>query len=84
MKTVTATAVKNQFGQYLELALGQPVAISKTGRRVAVLLAWQEYERLAAMEDLWWATEAAKAEKQGYLGAQASKRFLQIRLNVKA
>ena len=84
MKTASATVVKNQFGQFLEAALSQPVAISKTGRRVAVMLAWQEYERLAALEDLWWARQAAKAEKAGYLGAPATKKFLRAKLNAKA
>jgi len=84
MKTATATSVKNQFGQFLETALTQPVAISKTGRRVAVLLAWREYERLAALEDLWWAKSATMAEAQGYLGPRATRRLLRNKLNAEA
>jgi prevent-host-death family protein len=83
MKTAKATAVKNQFGQFLEMALTQPVAISKTGRRVAVMLAWREYERLAALEDAWWAKQAVEAERKGYLGAKGSAEFLRSKLNEK-
>ena len=83
MKTANATAVKNQFGQFLERALSEPVAISKTGRRVAVLLAWPEYERLSALEDEWWAKKAAQAEREGYLGPRASRKFLRGKLNEK-
>jgi len=83
MKSAKATAVKNQFGQFLEMALTEPVAISKTGRRVAVLLAWPEYERLSTIEEQWWATKAAQAEKEGYLGPRASRKFLRAKLNEK-
>ncbi|MBI3696827.1 MAG: type II toxin-antitoxin system Phd/YefM family antitoxin, partial [Acidobacteria bacterium] len=57
--------------------------VRKTGRRVAVLLAWPEYERLSALEDEWWASKAAQAEKEGYLGPQASRKFLRGKLDEK-
>ncbi len=82
MKNASATTVKNQFGQFLEAALSEPVAI-KTGRRVVVMLNWKEYERLSALEDACWAAQAAKAEKQGYLGPKASEDFLRPKLNTK-
>ena len=84
MKTASATTVKNQFGQYLEMARSAPVAISKTGRRVAVLLAWPEYERLATLEEEWWARKAAEAEREGYWGPAASRKFLRRKLHAKA
>ena len=83
MKTARATAVKNQFGQFLEMALTEPVVISKTGRRVAVLLSWPEYERLSALEDELWAKKALQAEKEGYLGPAASRKFIRGKLNEK-
>jgi prevent-host-death family protein len=76
MRSVTSTAAKNQLGQVLETALTEPVTITKTGRKVAVLLSWKEYERLQALEDAWWAREAARAESEGYLGARATRRVL--------
>jgi prevent-host-death family protein len=84
VKTAPATAVKNQFGQYLETALTEPVAIDKNGRRVAVMLAWKEYRRLKALEDAWWAAQAEAAEKEGYLGTKASREFVRARLHEKA
>jgi prevent-host-death family protein len=80
MTSVSATAAKNRFGQVLEAALTGPVTITKTGRKVAVLLSWREYERLQALEDAWWAREAAQAEAEGYLGPQASQQVLRNRL----
>ena len=83
VKSANATAVKNQFGRFLEKALTEPIAIRKTGRRVAVLLAWPEYERLSGLEDERWARKAAEAEKKGYLGPHASATFLRRKLNEK-
>jgi prevent-host-death family protein len=80
MTSVSATAAKNRLGQVLEAAFTGPVTITKTGRKVAVLLSWREYERLQALEDAWWAREAAQAEAEGYLGPRASRQFLRNRL----
>ena len=68
--------MKNHFGQYLEEALSDPVVIEKTGRPVAVMLSIKEYERLAALEDAYWAQKAIEAEKTGYLGRKESLKFL--------
>lgn len=76
MRSITSTSAKNQLGQVLEAALTEPVTITKTGRKVAVVLSWKEFERLQALEDAWWAREAERAESEGYLGARATRRFL--------
>ena len=76
MRSITSTTAKNQLGQVLEAALTEPVTITKTGRKVAVVLSWKEYERLQALEDAWWAHEAGRAESEGYLGVRATRRFL--------
>jgi prevent-host-death family protein len=62
MRSVTSTLAKNQLGQVLETALTEPVTITRTGRKVAVVLSWKEYVRLQALEDAWWAREARRAE----------------------
>jgi antitoxin Phd len=72
MKTVNATDVKNRFGEYLETAIAEPLAVSKNGRNVAVLMSWAQYERLNEIEDAWWAMRAMEAEKGGYLGPEES------------
>ena len=41
VKTVSATEIKNRFGQYLARAAVEPVAVEKNGRPVAVLLSFE-------------------------------------------
>jgi prevent-host-death family protein len=43
---MSAKAAKNAFGLLLDTARAEPVAIEKHGRRVAVVLSAEEYERL--------------------------------------
>jgi prevent-host-death family protein len=81
MKTVNATDVKNRFGEYLETAIAEPLAVSKNGRTVAVLMSWAQYERLDEIEDAWWAMRAMEAEKGGYLGRKESMAALKSLLN---
>lgn len=69
---VKATEVKIHFGKYLEDSIKNPVTIEKSGRKVAVLLSLEEYERLTAIEDSYWAEKAAEAEKEGYLTREES------------
>jgi len=76
MKTVNATDIKNHFGEYLDNARLEPVAVNRNGRNVAVLLGADEYERLTALEDGLWAAYAAESEASGYLGAEKSMELL--------
>ena len=78
--TATATDVKNHFGEYLEKARTEPVTVEKTGRNVAVLVNYDEYERLRALEDAHWAARARAAEESGYLSAEETAAFLNSRL----
>ena len=83
MKSATATDVKNKFGEYLEEARSEAIEIRKTGRPVAVLLAFDEYERLLALDDAWWAEQARKAEKKGYIGPAAAMKLIKGRMREK-
>jgi antitoxin Phd len=83
VKTATATDVKNKFGEYLEHARTEAVEVRKTGRPVAVLLSWEEYERLSALDDAWWAEQARKAEKKGYVGPAAAMKVVKRRMGEK-
>ena len=80
MLTASSTDVKNHFGEYLEKALQQPVAITKTGRTSAVILSITEYnrmlQRLEELEDQHWGILALEAEKSGFVGAEATQAFL--------
>jgi prevent-host-death family protein len=46
MLTLTATDAKTRFGQVLQSALVEPVAIEKNGRELAFIVSSQEYRRL--------------------------------------
>jgi prevent-host-death family protein len=46
MLTLTATDAKTRFGQVLQSALVEPVAIEKNGRELAFVISSQEYYRL--------------------------------------
>ncbi len=61
MRETGATEAKNKFGQILETAMSEPVAIGKKGRRVAVMMSMKEYQRLTDIEDRYWGEKALKA-----------------------
>lgn len=84
MTTADATEVKNHFGRYVESALREPVLVRKSGREVAVILSLEDYQRLTALEDSWWAARAVEAEKEGYAGPQSSRDFVRRKLDEEA
>jgi prevent-host-death family protein len=45
--TVTAAAVSKNFGAYQDAAVREPVIITKNGRPRTVLMAYEDYMRLA-------------------------------------
>ena len=47
MRTMSARAAKNAFGLLIDTARAEPVVIEKHGRGVVVVVAIEEYERLA-------------------------------------
>jgi prevent-host-death family protein len=47
MKTMSAREAKNAFGLLIDTARAEPVMIEKHGRGVVVVVAVEEYERLA-------------------------------------
>ena len=50
MKSMSARDAKNAFGMMIDLARAEPVAIEKHGRKVVVVIAVEEFERLKAIE----------------------------------
>lgn len=46
MQSMSAREAKNGFGRMIDTARAEPVAIEKHGRRVVVVLAVEEYDRL--------------------------------------
>ena len=76
MKNASATDVKNRLGHYLNISIKEPVVIEKINKPHAVLMAYDEYERLIKIEDKYWAEQAMRAEKEGYAGIEKSMGFL--------
>lgn len=50
MQRMSARDAKNGFGRLIDLARAEPVAVEKHGRAVVVVIAFEEYERLARNE----------------------------------
>lgn len=46
MHTISSSEVRNNFAAMLEKAQHEPVAIQKQGRNTAVILSYEEFERL--------------------------------------
>jgi antitoxin Phd len=76
MTTVSATEIKNRLGQFLRAAASEPVVIEKTGKPVAVLLSYQEYQRLERYEDAYWAAQAAAAAQEPPVGAEEAAKLI--------
>jgi antitoxin Phd len=84
MKTIAAKDAKNGFGRMLDTAQREPVTIKKHGRAVAVLLSLDEYQRLEALDDAWWAARAQEVVDQGeWLGPEESERLTRQLLDAK-
>ena len=81
MKKFTAKEAKDEFGRLIDTAQREPVQIQKKGRPVAVVVSTDEYARLEALENAWWANEAKKAQKDGSLGTEVSEKLLAGLLN---
>jgi prevent-host-death family protein len=80
MKYFTAKDAKNQFGRLLDQSRVEPVLVVKHGRPVAVLVSFEEYERVEALERAYWAGKAGAAERDGYLGISETEALIDTRL----
>ena len=83
MKTISAKVAKNRFGQLIDSAQKEPIEIQKNGRSVAVVISLEEFRRFETLEDSWWASEAAKAALEGFVGTNQSEALLVDLLNAK-
>jgi prevent-host-death family protein len=81
MKEAAATEAKNRFGQLLDTAMTEPVAIEKKGRPVAVLLSFTEYQRLVELEDRYWGQKAQYALEKGFLSVKETSEWLKGKLS---
>lgn len=81
MKTLTATELRHKFGEVIEGLKVEPVLVEKSGRPVAVLLSYEEFQRLQDLEDAWLGEQARKAAAQGFLSAEETEAWLKEKLN---
>jgi antitoxin Phd len=81
MRETGATEAKNKFGQMLETAMSEPVAIGKKGRRVAVMMSMKEYQRLIDIEDRYWGEKALQAVQEGFVSEKDTKQWLERKLD---
>jgi len=65
---VTATELKHRLGRYIDAAMREPVIINKSGRKAAVLMAYEDYvdyEQFKMLNDAYWGNRALKDLKEG-------------------
>ncbi len=76
MKIVNATQAKQSFGDLLNNAQQEPVAIQKHQKDFAVLLSSERYQELLMFEDKCLHDLAVQAEREGFIGVEASLALL--------
>lgn len=83
MKIETATKARINFAKILENSLLEPVVIEKSGRNVAVLISFEEYQHMLALEDRYWIEKTKEAQQEGFIGLERSEELMQELLDVK-
>lgn len=68
MQRISARDAKNGFGRLIDMARAEPVAIEKHGRAVVVVIAFEEYERMAGSDGK--KNPAAKGDRRSQKGKQ--------------
>jgi prevent-host-death family protein len=80
LTTFSAKDAKARFGELLDEALGQPVAITRHDRLTAYLVSRRHYEamleKLQSLEDQLWLLKADAARTEGYAGRERVDAFL--------
>jgi len=63
VKCMAAKDAKNAFGMLIDLARSEPVTIEKHGRKVVVVMAIEEFERLKALDARIQNSKAVEKER---------------------
>ncbi len=82
----TVSQVEHNFKAVLDEIKTHPVGVTESeesDEKVAVIISFDEYERMQAMEDYYWAEKAERAHKKGYIGKKASQQLIQDILNAR-
>lgn len=62
MRQVNSTDFRNHFGEFLDLAREEPIAINQLGRPVAVLISAAEFAHLQQLDELYRITRATVSD----------------------
>jgi prevent-host-death family protein len=84
MNTVTAKEAQTRFGQLLDRAQKEDVAITRHEREVAVVISRERYDEMQAIEDAYWIARAEKAAQGGFMGPEESMKYLKEKINASA
>ena len=76
-----ATEAKQRFGEIMDAAQKGPVVINKSGRPRVVMISVDTYNKLQDYEDRYWAAKAEEGVKSGFMGPEATMKYLQEKLN---
>ncbi len=76
MKYVNSREAQNNFGDLMNSAIKEPIAIHKYGKPSAVLISHEEYMKFCKLEDLYWLNKAKRAENGGFLSEDETEEFL--------
>ena len=78
MTSMTATEAKNKFGELADQARSGPIAVTRSGRPVMVILSAEEFDHLAEIEDRYWGERALDTIRtQKPLGVEATAQWLE-------
>ena len=81
MKTLEASEAKNRFDELIDLTGTEPIQIAKEGRKVAVVISIEEFERRSQLEEELLAIKAEQAPQEGFIGISESEALLEELLN---
>jgi prevent-host-death family protein len=73
---MSAKEAEHSFGALIDAAQREPVAITRQGHGMAVVLSVEDFARFAALEDAHWGRLASVAMNEGSIGVNASERLL--------
>lgn len=78
----SATEAKQKLGEIMDAAQKSPVIINKSGRPHVVMLSVETFNKLQEYEDRYWATKAEDGVRSGFMGPEATMKYLQEKLDV--
>jgi len=81
MDYASISAFRNRMGDYLARIHKTAVVLENRGKPTAVVLSYEEYERLQEAEDAWWGERARMALGSGVVGQEETLQHIQNKLN---